>query len=136
MSSYTATSGAYFNDDGSCGIGVECFFEQGTPSVATQSWTLSAPVNAVELWGNVSMRTSGQQADVLVGVFLDSRQIWGAILKGGSYQNTVNLFAHAPAMPITKTSPNPVLRVDMQAAGDGSAWNPMNCEIRLCGRWQ
>ena len=134
MSSYTATSGAYFNDDGSCGIGVECFFDAGSPSVATQSWTLSAPVNAVELWGNVSMRTSGQQADVLVGVFLDGREIWGAILKAQT--GTVNLPAHAPAMPINKTSPNPVLRVDMQAAGSGDAWSPMNCEIRLCGRWQ
>lgn len=134
MSSYTASSGAYFNDDGSCGIGVECFFQPGSPSLATQSWPLNAPVNAVELWGNVSMRTSGQQADVLIGVFLDSREIWGAILKANN--GTVNLPVHAPAMPISKTSPAPVLRVDMQAGGSGDAWNPLNCEIRLCGRWE
>ena len=138
MSSYTSGSGAYFNDDGSCGIGVECFFDASAPT-ATQSWTLNAPVNAVEFWGNVSMRSSGAQADILVGVFLDSREIWGAILKAGNGNvgnGTVNLPVHAPAMPISKTSPNPVLRVDMGAAGSGDAWKPLNCEIRLCGRWE
>lgn len=136
MSNYTPSSGAYFNDDGSCGIGVECFFQPvaGAASKATQSWTLSAPVYAVEFWGNISMRTSGAQADVLIGVFLDSREIWGAILKANN--GTVNLPAHAPAMLINKTSANPILRVDMEAAGSGDAWNPLNCEIRLCGRWQ
>ena len=141
MSDYTSGSGAYFNDDGSCGIGVECFFQQDAPTV-TRSWTLNAPVNAVELWGNVSMRSSGAQADILIGVFLDSREIWGAILKAGNGNvgnGTVNLPVHAPAMPIVKgytTTPGPVLRVDMAAAGSGDAWSPMNCEIRLCGRWE
>lgn len=136
MSSYTPSSGAYFNDDGSAGIGVECFFQQGSPSKATQSWNFTFPVKAIAYWGNVSMRTSGQQADVLIGVFLDGREIWGAILKGGGYQNTVNLPAFVdPELTNTQATAS-VLRVDMEAAGSGDAWNPLNCEIRLCGRWQ
>lgn len=135
MGTFTPTSGASFNADGSIGIGVECNFASADPgwavAVADQTWPVYN-VNAYELYGTLAMRAAGE-ADILARMWLDGRLVFNGNLKtpvGGPA--TANVWIYVA--PTGLKSPASKLKIHVEAAGASAGW-PIDCEIELCGRW-
>ena len=98
---------------------------------ADQTWPLTVPISAIELWGTIAMRASGT-ADILVRIWAGSRLVLNENLKQTG-AGTQNIQVHVPAMAFQ--APAATIRIQIGAAGAGNAW-PVDAEIELTGRWQ